>query len=160
MNDLPTHATGVMNLFSTSRTGIDVFSDQIIQAVKEGEINPLQVRIWIKTMEEIIERVKKETSENQLREADKWSEQKFQYLGATIEKADVKTEYDYSVCGDIDYELFEVALNTAKESLEDRKKFLRSLKEPLDILDKDSGEVRTVRPPLKKSTAGLKVSIK
>lgn len=160
MNDLPTHATGVMNLFSTSRTGIDVFSDQIIQAVKEGEINPLQVRIWIKTMEEIIERVKKETSENQLREAEKWSEQKFQYLGATIEKADVKTEYDYSVCGDIDYELFEVALNTAKESLEDRKKFLRSLKEPLDILDKDSGEVRTVRPPLKKSTAGLKVSIK
>lgn len=160
MNDLPTHATGVMNLFSTSRTGIDVFSDQIIQAVKEGEINPLQVRIWIKTMEEIIERVKKETSENQLREADKWSEQKFQYLGATIEKADVKTEYDYSVCGDIDYELFEVALNTAKESLEDRKKFLRSLKEPMDILDKDSGEVRTVRPPLKKSTAGLKVSIK
>lgn len=160
MNDLPTHATGVMNLFSTSRTGIDVFSDQIIQAVKEGEINPLQVRIWIKTMEEIIERVKKETSENQLREADKWSEQKFLYLGATIEKADVKTEYDYSVCGDIDYELFEVALNTAKESLEDRKKFLRSLKEPLDILDKDSGEVRTVRPPLKKSTAGLKVSIK
>lgn len=160
MNDLPTHATGVMNLFSTSRTGIDVFSDQIIQAVKEGEINPLQVRIWIKTMEEIIERVKKETGKNQLREAEKWSEQKFQYLGATIEKADVKTEYDYSVCGDIDYELFEVALNTAKESLEDRKKFLRSLKEPMDILDRDSGEVRTVRPPLKKSTAGLKVSIK
>lgn len=160
MNELPTNATGVLNLFSTSRTGIDVFSDQIIEAVKEGEINPLQVRIWIKTMEEIIERVKKETAANQLTEADKWAEQRFEYLGATIEKADVKTEYDYSVCKDSEFELLEVALNVAKEALDNRKAFLKTLKAPLSIADKVTGELMDINPPLKKSTPGLKVSIR
>lgn len=160
MNELPTHATGVLNLFSTSRTGIDVFSDQIIEAVKEGEVNPLQVRIWIKTMEEIIERVKKETAANQLTEADKWAEQKFEYLGATIEKADVKTEYDYSVCKDTEFEMLEVALNVAKEALDNRKAFLKTLKAPLSIVDKVTGELMDINPPFKKSTPGLKVSIK
>lgn len=159
-SDLPTHATGVLNLFSTSRTGIDVFSDQVIKAVHDGEVNPLQVRVWLKTMEEIIDRVRKETNANQLREADKWSENKFEYLGATIEKADVKTEYDYSVCCDTVFERLEVEFNTAKQRLDDRKAFLKTLKAPMPIVDEDSGECVTIKPPFKKSTAGLKVSIR
>lgn len=160
MSDLPTNAIGVLDLFSTSRSGIDVFSDQVIQSVHNGEVNPLHVRIWIKTMEEIIDRVKKETGANQLREAEKWAESKFEYLGATIEKADVYTEYDYSVCSDPAFELLEVAFNTAKQTLDDRKKFLRTLKAPMVIVDEVTGEIITIKPPLKKSTPGLKVSIK
>lgn len=160
MSNLPTSAIGVLDLFSTSRTGIDIFSDQVIEAVHNGEVNPLQVRVWIKTMEEIIERVKKETGANQLREADKWAESKFEYLGATIEKADVKTEYDYVSCGDTVFERLEVDFNTAKQRLDDRKAFLKTLKVPLPVIDEDSGEVVTIKPPVKKSTPGLKVSIK
>lgn len=158
-NELPTHATGVLQLFSTSRTGIDVFSDQIIQAVHEGETSPLQVRVWIKTMEEIIERVKKETNSNQVTAAEKYAENKFEFAGALIEKADFG-KYDYTVCCDPEWELY----NTEEEKAADRRKaretFLKALQAPMDVLDKQSGEVITIKPPLKKSSPGLKVSIR
>lgn len=156
---LPTHATGVLQLFSTSRTGIDVFSDQIIESVKEGETSPLQVRVWIKTMEEILERIKKETNQEQITAAEKYSENKFEFAGATLEKADFG-KYDYSVCCDPDWEQASADENTAAEKRKARETFLKALQAPIDILHKDTGEVITIKPPVKKSNPGLKVSIR
>lgn len=159
MTDLPERATGVIQQFSTSRAGIDVFSDQVIEDVKGGLVNPLQIRVWIKTMEEILERVKKETNANQLTEAEKYSENRFEFMGATLEKADFG-KYDYSVCGDPEWEQFTVTENTAAEGRKLREAFLRTLQRPLDLVDKDSGEVISIKPPFKKSAPGLKVSIR
>ncbi len=160
MSEGPSTAIGVLDMFSTSRTGIDVFSDQVIKSVQEGEVNPLKVRIWIKTMEEIIDRIKKETNAHQLREAEKYPEKSFEYAGAKIEKAELGTSYDYSVCCDPVFEIRETSLNAAKELLSERQKFLQAIKEPLIIVNDETGEVCTINPPLKKSTSGLKVSIK
>jgi hypothetical protein len=147
-------------MFSTSRTGIDIFSDQLIHAVQSGEVNPLKIRIWIKTVEEILERVKKETNEHQLREAGKYSEDTFDYAGAKITKAELGTKYDYSVCGDPVHKHLSDIVESAKEQLSEREAFLKALREPLVMVDEGSGEVTRVIPPLKKSTTGLKVSIK
>lgn len=161
MNDqLPSTALGVLEMFSTSRTGIDVFSDQVIQAVQNGEVNPLKIRIWLKTMEEIIDRVKKETNEHQLKEADKYTERSFEYAGAKIEKSELGTKYDYSICNDPVHIQLKKLLEEADKQLKERETFLKSLREPLIIVDEGSGEVVKVSPPSKKSTTGLKVSIK
>lgn len=159
MSELPERATGVIQQFSTSRAGIDVFSDQVIEDVKLGNVNPLQIRVWIKTMEEILERVKKETNENQLTEANKYSERKFEFMGATLEKADFG-KYDYSTCCDPEWEQYSVAENTAAEGRKAREAILRLLDKPFDLLHKDTGEVITIHPPQKKSAPGLKVSIR
>jgi len=42
----------------------------------------------------------------------------------------------------------------------ERETFLRALKEPMEVLDNMTGEVIILRPPVKKSTEGVKVSIK
>jgi hypothetical protein len=160
MNEQPSTAIGVLDMFSTSRTGIDVFSDQVIHAIQNGEVNALKVRIWLKTMEEIIDRVKKETAEYQLREAEKYPEKSFEYAGAKIEKAELGTAYNYSVCSDPAFERLDVDFSKAKADLDERKKFLQALKQPLTVVDDATGEVTTIRPPLKTSTTGLKVSIK
>lgn len=159
MENLPTHATGVLQLFSTSRTGIDVFSDQIIQSVKEGETSPLQVRVWIKTMEEIIDRVKTETNANQVTAAEKYPENKFEFAGAILEKADFG-KYDYSVCGDPEWEEASADENTSGDKRKAREALLKTLQAPIDVLDRRTGEVVTIKPPLKKSNPGLKVSIR
>lgn len=160
MSEGPSTAIGVLDMFSTSRTGIDCFSDQVIQAVQAGEVNPLKIRIWLKTMEEIIERVKKETNEFQLREAEKYPEKSFEYAGAKIEKAELGTKYDYSVCHDPVVEQLECTLESVKQQLTDRQKFLQAIKDPLIVVNDETGEVNTINPPLKKSTSGLKVSIR
>lgn len=160
IDNLPTTAMGVLDLFSTSQTGIDIFSDQVIQSVKQGETNPLKVRVWIKTMETIISRLKSETNHEQLMEADKWGERSFDYAGATITKAEHGTKYDFSKCGDPIWEQRDQILYSAKNQLKEREDFLKTIKEPMTIVDDRSGEVVTINPPIKTSTSGLNVTIK
>lgn len=160
MYDGPSTAIGVLDMFSTSRTGIDVFSDQVIQAVQAGEVNPLKIRIWVKTIEEILERVKKETNEHQLRESEKYPERSFEYAGAKIEKSELGTKYDYSICNDPVHGQLSKLMEEAKKQLTERETFLKALKETLVIVDEGTGEVVKINPPSKKSTTGLKVTIR
>jgi hypothetical protein len=44
MNELPSTAFGVMRLLPDTKTGVQTFSNQLIQAVRNGEVNPLQVK--------------------------------------------------------------------------------------------------------------------
>lgn len=157
-NELPTHATGVLQQFSTSRAGIDIFSDQVIEAVQQGEVSALQVRVWIKSMEEIIERVKKETNQNQLTEAEKYAELTFNFAGAKIEKADFG-KWDFSVCQDMEWEIYDAQEKHFADKRRDRELFLRAIQKPTAIIT-DDGEAKTIYPPIKKSNPGLKVSIR
>ncbi len=158
--DLPATALGVFKLFEISRTGIDVFSDQLIQSVQEGEVNPLELKAMIKSLEMILERTDKATKDNQLRAADLFPGNEFEAYGVKFTKGAVKTEYDYGTCNDPIYlDLFGKAFE-AIGKLDERKAFLRALKSPMTIVDDSTGEVRTLQPPLKKVTDGLKISIK
>lgn len=160
LDNLPTSAMGVLELFSTSQTGIDLFTDQIIESVNKGETNPLKVRIWIKTMETICSRLKSETESAQLIEADKFPEKSFEYAGAVITKSEQATRYDYSKCGDPIWQQRDQILLSAKNQLKEREDFLKSLKEPLNSFDDETGETFVIKPPTKKSKSGLNVSIR
>lgn len=160
MSQLPKTETGVLQQFSTSLTGINVMSDQLIEAVKSGELDPLTVRIQIKAIEMVLERVNRETTQNQLTAAAKYPEQKFEFLGASIQKAEHGTKYDYAGCGDTIYEELAKVANKANEALKVRCEFLKALKEPLRIVDESTGEIVLIHPPVKTSTSGLNVSIK
>ncbi len=159
MSDLPTSAMGVMRQLSVSKSGIQIFSKQLIDSVQNGEVNALELKAFFKTMEAIIETVDKATKENQLREAAKYPEKTFGAFGCKIEKSEVGVSYDYSICGDPVYTQRLQILEEAKKQLNERADFLKALKEPLTLVDDESGEVATVRPPLKKGTDGLKFSI-
>lgn len=160
MNDLPSSAYGVMRLLPNTKTGVEIFSRQLITAVQNGEVNPLQLKALFKTMEKVAEKVDEQIKENLLTEAGKYSEKKFNAFGFEIEKTEVGTKYDYSTCGDTVYEQRKAALDDAKALLDERIEFLKSLRENLTVVDDMTGEVVTVRPPLKKSTEGLKFSMK
>lgn len=158
-DNLPTKAIGVLDLFSTSRAGIDQFSDQVIASVNDGEVNALQVKVWTKSMELIIERVNNETKEQQLKEAGKYAEDKFEFAGAMVEKAELGTKYDYSVCGDTEWEQFKQQEEQAANRRKEREALLKAMVKPQNVVTED-GEVVTIKPPLKKSTSGLKITVR
>jgi hypothetical protein len=64
------------------------------------------------------------------------------------------------VCGDPLHDRLESEFNTAKARLDERKKFLKGLNQPLKTIDEETGEVIELRPPLKTSTSSVTVSIK
>jgi hypothetical protein len=160
MNDLPNTPTGVMSLLPSTGEQVNTFAKGIIQSVKDGYENPLNVMLQIKAMEKAFEVIKKQISENVVTEADKYSGTTFQFRGVELAKGDVSTRYDYSHCGDTEWERRNTEAETAKARLSEREAFLKGLKEPVTIVDEMTGEIVTVRPPLKSSTPGVKFFIK
>src|SRR6187397_3382276 len=98
MDNLPTTAIGVMGLMAQTSTQIDVFSDQVIESVKRGEVSPIETQLRIKAMEKAFERILKEIKDNVLTEADKYPGTEFEFMGNKIQKGSVSTLYDYAQC--------------------------------------------------------------
>jgi len=151
---------GTLRMFAETQTQIDKFSDDLIQSVKEGEANPLEVLVFLKAFEKVSERVQKEIKENVLTEASKYPENSFELLGNKVEKAELGTKYNYSVCGDPVYMRRTQILAEAQEQVKERESFLKTIKQPITIIDDESGEIVTVQAPVKTSTTGIKITIR
>lgn len=160
MTDLPSSAAGMLELMPSKASEVAQFSKQIIQAVRNGELNPLKVLVSLRSLEAISELVREEIGENITREADKYSEKKFDAYGAMVEKAEVGTKYLYETSKDTVYERLHTDFETAKARLDERTAFLKALKQPMITVDELTGEVVTITPPLKKGKPGVKVYLK
>lgn len=160
MSDLPTTAIGTLRLFATTQTQVDVFSDQIIESVQNGEANPLEVLVMLKAFEKVSERVLKEIKENVLREAGKYPGNSFEFNGNKIEKAELGTKYSYDTCNDPAYKRLSAQANEIITKVKEREAFLKVLNGPQTIVDDETGEVVTISPALKTSQYGVKVSIR
>lgn len=160
MSNLPETPVAALRLLVTTQSQVDFFSDELIRSVKDGEVNPLEILVMLRAFEKVSKRVLSEIDKNYLTEAEKYPEKKFELFGASIEKAEVGTSYDYSICCDPIYEERESAMSAAKTLVDERKEFLKALKEPMTMIHEPTGEVITIRPPAKKSTSGLKVTIR
>jgi hypothetical protein len=78
----------------------------------------------------------------------------------SIEQSATKTEYDYSVCNDPEWNNLE-ALNEANAKLQKlRETFLKSLTKKMEVVDTDTGATYTIYPPNKLQKQGLKLTIK
>lgn len=160
MNTLPTTAIGTAKLLPATQTQIDVFSDQLIESVRQGEVNPLEVLVTLKAFEKMSDRVLKEIRDNFVTESEKHPERIFEFAGNKIEKAEVGTKYNYSICGDPVYNQRLKISQQAQEQLKEREDFLKTLKEPITLVDEGTGEIATIIPPSKTSTTSLKVTIR
>jgi hypothetical protein len=159
-NLIPQSPRDLLTLMASTSTQIDVFSDGVIQSVKEGEINPLTVLIQLKAMEKATERILKEIKANLLTEADKYPGNDFEYLGNKITKAEHGTKYDFSKCGDPMLSELESKLLEIQKEVNDRKVFLKAIKAPLEVFNSETGETNIITPPTKTSSSGLNVSIR
>lgn len=160
MMELPSTPTGVLRMMPTKASEIGRFAAGVINNVKNGEANALEVLVMLRALEALSETIRDSIKENILTAADKYSEKTFEVFGARIEKGDVGVKYLYETSGDWQWESFKTQEQTAANLRKDREAFLRSLKEPITIVDEESGEVSTIKPPLKRSTSGLKVFLK
>lgn len=160
IDNTPDTPESVMHLLPSTSDQINSFARGVIDSVKNGRENPLTIMLQLRAMEKAFEVIKKDIKDEVLTEADKYPGTTFKFRGVDLAKGDVKTEYDYTVCGDTEWERRKVDADCAKEKLSERETFLKALKEPVTVVDHLTGEVVTVRPPLKKSTPGVKFFIK
>jgi hypothetical protein len=79
--------------------------------------------------------------------------------GSKIEMAELGTKYDYSVCGDSQWNLFNSKVEEYTKLRKEREEFLKVIPyEGIDVLS-DEGELIHLNKPNKTSTTGYKVTI-
>jgi hypothetical protein len=160
MSDLPDNPMSALTLMPSTASEVARFSKGIIESVKEGRANPIKVLIMLRALEAISELVREEIGENVSREADNYSEKKFEAFGALVAKEDVGVKYRYETAKDVEWEQLNSEFETIKRRKSERETFLRVLKTPMTVVNPDTGEVTEVRPPMKTGKPGIKVFLK
>jgi len=148
-----------LSILPSTKDEIQNFSIKIISELESGRINPLDLLKQIKCFEKVIEQTKDTLSKMAREEAEKYGAKNFDFKGVKIELAEVGTKYDYSKCND--FVMAKVSEDLAKlnETKKQRETFLKSLKDPISLIDEESGDVFQILPPVKSSSSSLKVTI-
>ena len=78
--------------------------------------------------------------------------------GVELTPSPLGTKYAYDETGDPEYAELTEAFKKAEKAKKDREAFLKTLKEPLNYVDKD-GVGWTIQPPVKTETQGYKSKV-
>lgn len=145
----------VLNLIDVK--SCERFAHDMGALVKEGHVDPIQVRVLISAWEKAFKSLKTAIEPETEREAAKHGKA-FDFMGAKCEWVPTYTAYDYS--NDVTWNNFRVKVEEATAKQKEREAFLKTVKEPFQQLDPDTGELITVTPPVKSQREGLKITIK
>lgn len=135
-----------------SKDSIGKAAGTVIDAVRNGNINPLEARIRLQVLEKFIEMVKEQIKDESLTEAYKHPSGKFEYMGCELQIKEAGVRYNFDECGDPMY-------LDLKDKLKKRETFLKAVDKELNIVT-DDGEVITIKQPIKSSTTTVTISIK
>lgn len=155
-------ALGVLSLLETTKEQRQSFVQSVVESLKEGNADPLQVHLQVKNTEDLVKQITedKEYRKLCLEEAQKHGKS-FDRFNAKFEVKEVGSKFDYSVCNDPVLARLQQAMEIAKKALKDREDWIK--KAPSDgvpIIDEETGEAITVYPPIKTSTTSVAVSLK
>jgi hypothetical protein len=156
-------ATSIVALFDTNKAQRASFKDSLITSMKEGFVNPLDIHLQIKCMQDLVKQITedKEYTSLVLEAAEKYPGKSFEYKQAKIEKKEVGVKYDYSVCADPIYARYAEAKSRAEILTKEREKFLQNVPEGgFTMVDEDGGETVTIHRPVKTSTTSIAVTLK
>lgn len=166
-------------------TSLDVnnATTQLLTLVKEGNIDPLQVNVFVKKLAKIAETVTKDEDFRDISQKEflKHNQKMCKLFGVEISYTAVHTFYDYSECGHSEYNELAKIKKYVDARMKELEKEMSLLNENIgfnktseedftiatntkDVLVKElpvlsfieSGSVDTIYPPVKKQKMGLK----
>lgn len=159
MSQLPDNPMSMLRLMPSRVKEVATFAKGVIQSVKNGDANPLEALVMMRSLQLLSKEVIEQIEENILNEANRYNEKSIEIYGAKIDKCDVKTEYLYETSGDSQWEELDAQIKTLTEQKKQREEFLRAIKDPVLIVNKEGVE-EMVKPPVKRTKEGVKVFLK
>lgn len=152
-----------LSIFDKGLTKSDILIMAInaLENIRENG-NPLQAAEALVSMEAFTKELKS-NDDFKAYVREEISKHKGGYIsksGAKIELAETGVDYDFSKCNDNILIDFEEKLLYAKDRVDNRKRFLKTIPlSGLEVVDKDGGEVMTIYPPTKISTSSFKITL-
>jgi hypothetical protein len=151
--------TSVIALMPSTKNQIKSFVHKTVTELKDGYTNPLAYYVQLKAVETTIKDLlaNKEVREMVSMEAKKYGKT-FDLQGVKIEYSEnISPKYDYTVCGDIEWDEMQVQLKELQEKIKLRETFLKSIPANATIMDENGVKLF---PPTKTASEGIKVTLK
>lgn len=166
-------STETLALFQTDKHARKLFVNDLIERLNSGEIEPLEIHLQIKAMEDIITQLTSTDEKKNknftaairykqlLLQAAELHGKTFTLHNSKFEIKEAGTTYDYSGCGDPEYNEMIKERADLDFRIKEREAFLKTMPScGLIVTNKETGETVTVYPPIKKSTTTVAVTLK
>lgn len=144
----------ILSELKPTKTDIKTAADFFIQAVEQGNENPLDLAVKVKVWEELMKEVKDRLMKYSLDEIDKHSG-KVNLYDTKIERVEGGVKYDYS--GDTTWQLLKASVDYATEKMKAREDILKKIPAGMSLVDEATGEI--IVGPSKTSTTTLKITL-
>lgn len=144
---------------SMSKAAQTSLAESLVAQVVEGSVDPMQAFIQIKAIAEVCKQfLDNPEILNRTRTAIVKAGKSVPVLNGAKVTLATTTSYDYESSNDPEY----IELSRQKEAIENkikaRQMFLKSIDDSIDVVDKKTGELRTIFQPSKTQKQTLRVS--
>jgi len=126
--------------------------------IESGAIDSLDLQIRMKRAQTFLQELEKAMEEHVLAEAEMQDGKEFEKDGAKISIREVGVKYNYDT--DERWKYLKSLENDCAERRKEHENLLRSLKERLQVIDEETGEVREHKPVGKTSKTKAVITIK
>lgn len=153
----------IINRIPSSKTEQKEMANAFVSKVTDGNINPIDAVIQMKSLSETINAFLKsgEIKDAVIIECEKYGKgERPCYNGAILQLKETGIKYDYSVCNDPVYNRLIKQREYIEQQCKEREEYLKAISKPKAEIDEDSGEVFTLNPPSKQSTTSYSITFK
>lgn len=133
-------------------------ANDLVAQVIDGDVDPIQAFVQMKAMYETAEKfLKNPQIVNAVQAAAAERGKQAVFAGAKVSLANT-TNFDYSMCGDREYDDLKRQEEDLKAKIKARQLFLKSIPDRVDVVDRNTGELTTVVSPLQTKSSSLRVT--
>lgn len=138
---------------------VSFYVEQVLNSIQEGEQNPLDVHLSRVKMEKILKGINDnpEIQEAVMREFEKYGQKNVEYKGTLLQEQESGVKYDFSGCGDPLMDSYMKEIDSLKEKMKEREKFLKNIPAS-GVVDPETGAF--IYPPAKSSKTIIKTILK
>lgn len=146
-----------IKVFSTQ--DVEAIASKAIDAVLEGEINPIEAHISVAKMEQFTKMYRADDRIRDVTLAELAKYGKKQSFGdITLEEAEVGVKYDFTVCTDSKLDALYAERKELEELIKLREAMLKAIPEGQTIADTETGEI--LHRPARTSKTQIKTSFR
>jgi len=150
----------LVNLIDLNKQYISETVRMATLSVTEGFFDPIKALVYAKKGQELFTALEKSIrpiAEDKQRLA---KGEVYSIHNTEVAQRESGVKYDFSSCGDVEYEELKARHDELTKELKAREELLKKIVKPTEMVDTNSGETYTVNPPVRSGKLGLTISIK
>ena len=146
---------------SLSKETMQMQSSALIQPIIDGEIDPLRAVAKIRFLSDMLAAALKDdrVKDVVLSEIDKNGGKEATAFGVKFSQKEMGVSYDFSVCGDPEYDRLAKEMEALKSQMKEREKYLLGIpSEGIPMVDQETGDCYKIIRPLRRASLNYSVT--